>query len=371
MALAVMLLAGAGLLMRSFLRLQSVDPGFNPAHTLSFELSLPDSRYKENPPRVTFFDQLLPRLRALPGVRTADAVMALPLSGTNFNISFSIAGRPPVPPAQEPAMEVRVATPGYFNAIGIPLKRGRWFTEDDRDGTPRVVLLTESAAHRVHERRDEDDDAPGIAGERRAAGGPCRRSGSARVEHRVARDHHRGVDLAAPVLHAAPRHLRVGGARPRGDRDFRRALVHRIASHARDRDPDGARRAGPKRRDPDRPPGDGPRGVGRRRRDNRGAAGVAGDDEDALQREADRTRHLRQRRRRARVRDALGELSARAQGHARRSHRGAPRGIGFGLWALGFGGFRLWGLWVLRLWVGGMVLAGPFPMSRDHTKLRA
>ena len=157
MALAVMLLAGAGLLMRSFLRLQSVDPGFNPAHTLSFELSLPDSRYKENPPRVTFFDQLLPRLRALPGVRTADAVMALPLSGTNFNISFSIAGRPPVPPAQEPAMEVRVATPGYFNAIGIPLKRGRWFTEDDRDGTPRVVLLTESAAQRYFPNEDPID----------------------------------------------------------------------------------------------------------------------------------------------------------------------------------------------------------------------
>jgi putative ABC transport system permease protein len=154
MALAVMLLAGAGLLMRSFLRLQSVDPGFNPSQTLSFELSLPDSRYQADPPRFAFFDRLLPRLRALPGVRSAEAVMALPLSGTNFNISFSVAGRPPVPPAQEPAMEVRVATPGYFSAIGIPLKRGRWFTDDDRDGTPRVTLLTESAAQKYFPNED-------------------------------------------------------------------------------------------------------------------------------------------------------------------------------------------------------------------------
>src|SRR5450759_2106644 len=145
MALAVMLLAGAGLLMRSFLRLQSVDPGFSPTQTLSFELSLPDSRYEDEPRQVAFFDRLLPRLRALPGVRAADAVMALPLSGSNFNISFSIAGRPPEAPAQEPAMEVRVATPGYFSEMGIPLKRGRGFTDDDRAGTPQVVLLAESA----------------------------------------------------------------------------------------------------------------------------------------------------------------------------------------------------------------------------------
>jgi putative ABC transport system permease protein len=154
MALAVMLLAGAGLLMRSFMRLQSVDPGFNPTQTLSFELSLPDSRYEDEPRQVAFFDRLLPRLRALPGVRAADAVMALPLSGSNFNISFSIAGRPPVPPAQEPALEVRVATPGYFREMGIPLKRGRGFTDEDKPGTPQVVLLTESTAQKYFPNED-------------------------------------------------------------------------------------------------------------------------------------------------------------------------------------------------------------------------
>jgi putative ABC transport system permease protein len=146
MALAVMLLVGAGLLMRSFVRLQAVDPGFRPAQTLTFELTLPDVRYQEDATRIAFFDQLLPRLRALPGVRSAGAVMGLPLSGINFNISFVVRGRPPVPPSLQPAMEVRVASADYFSTIGIPIKRGRGFTNDDREGTSRVVVITESAA---------------------------------------------------------------------------------------------------------------------------------------------------------------------------------------------------------------------------------
>ena len=146
LALAVMLLAGAGLLMRSFLKLQSVDPGFKPEQALTFELTLPDARYREDPQRLAFFDQLLPKLRGLPGVRSASAILGLPLTDLGLIISFDIAGRPPLPPADRPAMQVRVATPDYFNAVGIPLKRGRGFTEDDKEGTPRVLLITESAA---------------------------------------------------------------------------------------------------------------------------------------------------------------------------------------------------------------------------------
>jgi putative ABC transport system permease protein len=146
LALAVMLLAGAGLLMRSFAKLQAVDPGFRAGQALTFELTLPDARYKEDPHRITFFDQLLPRLRALPGVTAASAVMGLPLSGLDFIISFEVGGRPPVPPAQQPAMQVRVATPDYFSAVGIPLKRGRGFTDADRADTTKVVLITEAAA---------------------------------------------------------------------------------------------------------------------------------------------------------------------------------------------------------------------------------
>jgi putative ABC transport system permease protein len=146
LALAVMLLAGAGLLMRSFVKLQAVDPGFRPEQALTFELSLPDARYAEDPARIAFFDQLLPRLRALPGVRSAAAVMGLPLSGLDFIISFEVEGRPPVPPAQRPAMQVRVATPEYFGTIGVPIRRGRGFTADDRLGTQKVVVITEAAA---------------------------------------------------------------------------------------------------------------------------------------------------------------------------------------------------------------------------------
>jgi putative ABC transport system permease protein len=154
LALAVMLLAGAGLLLRSFMKLQAVDPGFRVGQALTFDLTLPDARYKEDARRTAFFDQLLPRLRALPGVRSASSVLGLPLSGLDLIISFEVQGRPPVPPAQEPAMQVRVASPGYFEAIGIPLKRGRVFTDDDKAGSPRVVLITESAARQYFPNED-------------------------------------------------------------------------------------------------------------------------------------------------------------------------------------------------------------------------
>jgi putative ABC transport system permease protein len=146
MALAVMLLAGAGLLIRSFTKLASVDPGFHAAQALTFEISLPDSRYEQESQQTIFFDQLMPRLRAIPGVQSAAAVMMLPLGGSNFVLTFDVAGRPPLPPSQQPAMQIRVATPEYFETIGIPLERGRLFTGDDRAGSPQVVVITESAA---------------------------------------------------------------------------------------------------------------------------------------------------------------------------------------------------------------------------------
>jgi putative ABC transport system permease protein len=146
MALAVMLLAGAGLLMRSFIRLASVDPGFHAGQALTFELSLPDTRYGDEPQQIAFFHQLLPRLRALPGVQSASGVLSLPLTGSSTVLSFAVEGRPKLPPSQEPAMEVRVATTDYFQTIGIPLRRGRLFTADDRPGSQPVVLITESAA---------------------------------------------------------------------------------------------------------------------------------------------------------------------------------------------------------------------------------
>jgi predicted permease len=121
---------------------------------LTFDVSLPETRYGEDPQRAAFFDQLLPQLEAIPGVQRAAGVMLLPLSGTSFVLTFEIVGHPPVPPSQQPAMQVRVATAGYFETIGIPLKRGRLFAEEDRAGTPPVVVITETAAKRYFP--DED-----------------------------------------------------------------------------------------------------------------------------------------------------------------------------------------------------------------------
>jgi len=153
-ALAVTLLAGAGLLIRSFSKLAAVDPGFQVEPALTFELTLPDARYKEEAQQVGFFDQLLPKLEAIPGVQGAAGVMALPLSGTNFVLTFEVAGRPPVPPSQQPAMEIRIATTKYFQMIGIPLKRGRLFSDTDRIGTTPVVLITETAARNYFPNED-------------------------------------------------------------------------------------------------------------------------------------------------------------------------------------------------------------------------
>jgi putative ABC transport system permease protein len=153
-ALAVTLLAGAGLLIRSFSRLASVDPGFKVQQALTFDLSLPDARYEKEEAQIAFFDELIPRLQAVPGVEAAAGVVSLPLSGASLVLTFEVAGRPPLPPSQQPAMQVRVATTGYFDAIGIPLKRGRLFTETDRWGGPPVVLITEAAARQYFPNED-------------------------------------------------------------------------------------------------------------------------------------------------------------------------------------------------------------------------
>jgi len=154
MALAVMLLAGAGLLIKSFGRLQSVDPGFQPAQTLSFEVSLPPTTYADDPQIVSFYDRLASRLGALPGVRTVGGVMGLPMSGLRFQISFAIEGRPEAPPGQEPSMQVRVATPDYFRTLGVPLRRGRLFTDADNAEAPQVVVLSEAAAKQYFPNED-------------------------------------------------------------------------------------------------------------------------------------------------------------------------------------------------------------------------
>ncbi len=154
LALAVALLAGAGLLINSFVRIQRVDPGFQTGEALTFRVGLPESAYPERPQRIAFYDRLLERLQTLPGVKSTGAVMGVPLSDLNFNISFQVEGRPAAPAGHEPTMEVRVASVGYFGAIGIPLKRGRLFSAADVWSAPQVVMLSESAVRKYFPTED-------------------------------------------------------------------------------------------------------------------------------------------------------------------------------------------------------------------------
>ena len=147
-ALAVMLLAGAGLLMRSFARLQSVNPGFRASQSLTFRTALPAAAYRGEPERASFYQQALERVTRLPGVTSAGAISALPLSGSSFGFTFTIEGDPPPRPGEEPGMQTRVVTPDFFKSMGVPLLRGRGFTAADNAAAPQVVLLSEAAVTR-------------------------------------------------------------------------------------------------------------------------------------------------------------------------------------------------------------------------------
>ncbi|MGH9692797.1 MAG: FtsX-like permease family protein, partial [Bryobacteraceae bacterium] len=134
-AFALVLLGGAGLLARSFIRLTHVDPGFNPNNATVLRLSLPEKKYEKDEQQVAFSDALLERLRALPGVQEVGLTHTLPLLG-DWVLTFEIAGRPKVAPSDLPNTNYYAVTPGYFHAMGIPLIRGRLFTPQDNAQAP-------------------------------------------------------------------------------------------------------------------------------------------------------------------------------------------------------------------------------------------
>ena len=144
-ALSMTLLAGAGLLVRSFVGLRSLNPGFRTKDVLTLDISVPDSHYKNSLALQNFWDEVLGKLRGVRGVASVAAVTPLPLSGDDFSSSFHVEGRS-VPEKDEPSAEVRVASPDYFRTMDIPLRRGRVFTDADRLGAVRVVLISETAA---------------------------------------------------------------------------------------------------------------------------------------------------------------------------------------------------------------------------------
>jgi len=150
--IAVVLLIGAGLLIRSLGRLQSVNPGFHAEHVLTMDIGLPDARYTAQQ-QYAFFDQLKTRLDALPGVRSSSAVYPLPLSDDNIAIAFEVEGRP-VAKSDEPDTNTRIVEPGYFETVGIPLARGRVFTSQDQEKSPQVIIINETLARTIFSKED-------------------------------------------------------------------------------------------------------------------------------------------------------------------------------------------------------------------------
>ena len=153
-ALAIVLLVGAGLLIRSFVNLLEVDPGYRPNNLLTLRVSLPDARYEQRGPREAFYRETLERVSSLPGVDTVGAINHLPL--TNFTLGgwLRIPGRPQTPANDRPATPIGVVTPDYFRAMGIPLRTGRTFTARDNAESPRVVILSEALARELFPNED-------------------------------------------------------------------------------------------------------------------------------------------------------------------------------------------------------------------------
>jgi putative ABC transport system permease protein len=147
-AVCLVLLIGAGLMIKSFDRLLSVSPGFNPENALAVNVALSGSRYRDAAGVSNFYQQALERLSAVPGVKSAAVVTALPMNGNFGSRYFGIEGRPPQPPGQGFNANTNIATPGYFATMNIPLLDGRDFDARDVKGAPDVVIINQEAVRR-------------------------------------------------------------------------------------------------------------------------------------------------------------------------------------------------------------------------------
>jgi putative ABC transport system permease protein len=148
MALTLVLLVGASLLMRSFLRLRAIDPGFTSARRIVADLSLPVAKYPDPPRIAAFYDALLERLAALPGVEAAGAVNVLPLSGSNTSSNISIEGEDDETTRRRPNANRRSVSPDYFRALGMRVVKGRPFSARDTAASQPVVIINEALAER-------------------------------------------------------------------------------------------------------------------------------------------------------------------------------------------------------------------------------
>ena len=152
LAIAVVLLVGAGLLIQSLWRLRQVTPGFNSQNVLTLVVGIPDVKYS-TAKQAQFYRDLASRIQSLPGVRSASSVMPLPLSGDRFGISFEIEGRP-VPKGEEPGADFFVISDDYFKTMEIPLIKGRTFTERDVAKAPGVIIVNQAFAQKFFPNED-------------------------------------------------------------------------------------------------------------------------------------------------------------------------------------------------------------------------
>jgi putative ABC transport system permease protein len=148
-SLALVLLAGAGLMTKSFVRLMRVHPGFDQKHTLAFSVDLWGDKYKDDDSQVQFFRSVLDRISALPGVESAGLTSQLPLAGNVDRYGMHIVDKPNANPADDPSADRYSVSPGYFRAMRIPLIAGRTFTDDDRRSTQPVAVISETFARTI------------------------------------------------------------------------------------------------------------------------------------------------------------------------------------------------------------------------------
>ena len=153
-AVSLILLIAAGLLFRSFVLLERRELGFAPDHVLTFSVSLPEAAYPTDREVAAFYRKLIEQLQAIRGVRFAAAVSNLPLGGSNTDTEIRIPGAPPPPVGEETLSQYSAATPGYFQAMGIPLLQGRGFDAADEEGRSRAAVIGESTARRFFPRGD-------------------------------------------------------------------------------------------------------------------------------------------------------------------------------------------------------------------------
>jgi putative ABC transport system permease protein len=147
-ALSLVLLIGAGLMIRSFWKLQNVTPGFDTSNALTMSVVLTPSRYSEPHQMLAFFDRALEQIRAVPGVVSVGTTTTIPLAGGGSTQPFTVEGRPAGTIAEQPMAQTRYISPDYFRAIGIPLRQGRFFSDYDRDKSVPVVIISEAMARR-------------------------------------------------------------------------------------------------------------------------------------------------------------------------------------------------------------------------------